>query len=216
MAEIAWLGRSCVRIRTRDIYIVTDPYPRALGHDIGKPKADIVTISRRDADYANMDAIKGTPKVLDGPGEYEVNEVFITGIATYADDKKGAVRGRNTVYVYTVEGMIFAHLGALGGVPSSDQVAEMSNIDVLFVPVGGGIVLNAKQASEVISMLEPHIVVPIHYKAGEVDGDLDDIARFAKEMGLADTSPQEKLVLRPADVPEGTRVVVLDPHNSYK
>lgn len=216
MAEISWLGHGCVRIRAREATIVCDPYSKRLGYDYGKPRADIVTISRRGEAYGYVEAIKGEFKTIEGPGEYEVNDVFITGIGTYGDAKDSQSRGKNTAYIFELEGMVICHLGALGQPPTAEQREQMSNIDVLFIPVGGQTTINAAQASDVISTIEPHIVIPIHYKTDTLDLELDGLEKFAKEMGLGDTTPQEKLNLRPSDLPEGTRVVILDYKNQFK
>ena len=108
------------------------------------------------------------------------------------------------------------HLGAIGQPPTTEQREQMSNIDVLFVPVGGHTTIDAAQASEVISTIEPHIVIPIHYRTDTLDPDLDGLEKFAKEMGIGDLTPQEKLTLRSSDLPEGTKVVILDYKNQYK
>ncbi len=208
MAEISWLGRTCFRLRGREATIVTDPYNKRLGYDFGKPRADIVSCSRFGEAYHFLEAIKGEPKVVEGPGEYEINDVFITGIGTYADSENGKKRGKNTVYIYDLEGMQICHLGAIGHPPSSEQLEQMNNVDVLIIPVGGNTTLNAQQASELISAIEPHIVIPMHYKIEGLDNDLEDLTRFAKEMGMTATS-QDKLNLKPSDVPDGTKMVVL-------
>ncbi len=211
MAEIMWLGHSCFRLRGREATIVTDPYNRRLGHDFGKPRAEVVTTSRPGDLYSFAEAVRGEPKILSGPGEYEINDVFITGVGTR--DKK---QTRNTVYVFELEGMVICHLGTLGHIPNAEQLEQLSNIDVLLIPVGGGNTINGAEASEVISTMEPHIVIPMHYKVGPLDADLDGLENFAKEMGLSDLSPQEKLNLKPSDLPEGTKVVILDYNNSFK
>lgn len=220
MAEITWLGRSCFRIRSREAaretIILTDPYDKQLGFDYGKPKADIVTISRPGTEYGYLEPVKGEPKVLTGPGEYEISDIFITGIGMFADDKHGNLRGKNTAYSFEVEGMVICHLGALGHLPTAEQREQMSNIDILLVPVGGQTTINAAQASDVISTIEPHIVIPMHYKVDQLDEGLEGLDKFAKEMGLSDTSPQEKLTLRRSDLPEGTKVVILDYKNQFK
>ncbi len=216
MAEISWLGHSCFRVKAREATIVADPYSRRFGYDYGKPRADIVTVSRPGEAYGYVESVKGEPRVIQGAGEYEVNDVFITGIQTYADDKSGKLRGRNTIYVFEVEGMAICHLGALGHPPSAEQREQMSNIDVLMIPVGGHTTIDATQASDVISTIEPHIVIPMHYKIDTLDPDLDGLEKFAKEMGLSDISPQEKLNLRSSELPEGTKVVILDYKNQFK
>jgi L-ascorbate metabolism protein UlaG (beta-lactamase superfamily) len=216
MAEISWLGHGCCRIKAREATIVTDPYSKRLGFDFGKPRADIVTVSRPGEGYGYVEAVKGEPKVLMGPGEYEISDIFITGIGTYSEDKASKRRGKNTAYVFELEGMVMCHLGAIGQPPTTEQREQMSNIDVLFVPVGGHSTIDAAQASEVISMIEPHIVIPIHYRTDILDPDLDGLEKFAKEMGISDLTPQEKLTLRSSDLPEGTKVVILDYKNQYK
>lgn len=211
MAEIIWLGHSCFRLRGREATIVTDPYSRRLGFDFGKPRADIVSASRPGEFYHFFEAVKGEPKVVEGPGEYEINDVFITGIGTFADNENGKKRGKNTVYIFDLEGLQICHLGALGHTPSSEQLEQMNNVDVLLIPVGGNTTINAQQASEAISTIEPHIVIPMHYKIDTLDTDLDDLSKFAQEMGLKEPAPQEKFNLKPSDVPEGTKVVILKP-----
>jgi len=211
MAEIVWLGHSCFRLKGREATIVTDPYNKRLGYDIGKPRADVITTSRPGDLYSFVEAVRGEPKVIAGPGEYEINNVFITGVGTY--DKK---RAKNTIYVFDVESMVICHLGTLGNIPTAEQLDQLGNIDVLLIPVGGGNTLNAAEASEVISTIEPHIVIPMHYRTDILDADLDGLEAFTKEMGLAEASPQDKLNLKPSDLPEGTKVVILDYKNSFK
>jgi L-ascorbate metabolism protein UlaG (beta-lactamase superfamily) len=209
MAEITWLGHSCFRLRGREATIITDPYNKRLGYDFGRPRADIVTSSRPGEFYRFFEAIKGEPKVVEGPGEYEINDVFITGIGTYADAENGKKRGKNTAYIFDLEGMQICHLGAIGHTLSEEQLEQMSNVDVLLVPVGGNTTINARQASEVISAIEPHIVIPMHYKLDNLDVDLDELSNFAKEMGLTTITPQEKFTLKSSDLPEGTKIIVL-------
>lgn len=216
MAEITWLGHSCFRLRGRETTIMTDPYNKRLGHDFGRPRADIVTVSRMGDSYGFVEVVKGEPKVLSGPGEYEVNDVFFTGIGTYADDAKGKKRGKNTVYIFELEGMVVCHLGAIGHIPTSEQMEQITNIDILLIPVGGMTTINASQASELISTIEPHIVIPMHYNVGVMDTDQEDLSNFTKEMGLSEISPQEKFTLKPSDLPEGTKVVVLSHNNTFK
>lgn len=216
MAEITWLGHNCFRLRSREATIVTDPYNKRLGYDYGRPRADIVTVSRQGDGYGFLEGVKGEPKLISGPGEYEINEVFITGIGTYADDEKGKKRGKNTVYVFEVEGMSVCHLGALGHPLTAEHLEQMSRIDILLIPVGGQGTLSISQAAELISEIEPHIVIPMHYRVEGLDAELDDITKFAKEMGLSDPSPQEKITFKPSDLPDGTKVVVLDHRNSFK
>src|SRR3972149_4788359 len=170
--EITWLGHSCFRLRGREAAVVTDPCPPSTGYSIGRLNADIVTVSHAHEHHAYLRAIAGTPVVLEGPGEYEVPGAFVTGIATYHDDKKGAVRGRNIAFVIEMEEVRVCHLGDLGHTPTPEQVEEMSGVGVLLIPVGGHTTIDAATAAEVVNIIEPAIVVPMHYRTAAVQSEL--------------------------------------------
>src|SRR5687767_214028 len=114
MAEIKWFGHACFRLRTREATIMTDPVPRSTGYKVDKQRADIVTLSHEDPAHTALELISNPPKLVNGPGEYEMSEVFITGIRTYHDDKRGSERGRNTAYLFELEDLVVCHLGDLG------------------------------------------------------------------------------------------------------
>jgi L-ascorbate metabolism protein UlaG (beta-lactamase superfamily) len=210
MPDITWLGHACFRLRGKDATIVTDPFDRGIGLEVPRPRADIVTISRDDPNHNAEATIKGEPRVLRAPGEYEVKGVFITGVATYADGKMGALRGKNTVFVYELDDLVICHLGGLGHTLSAAQVEALSDVSVLIVPVGSPDALDAARAVEVIGQIEPAIVIPMMYKTGPETLNLEPLDRFAKEMGLKEWVAQDKLVLKSNDLPDTTQVVVLE------
>jgi len=211
MAEIKWLGHACFRLRSRDATILTDPLPRSFGYKVDKQKVDIVTISHDHPGHTNIDLASGTPKLVNGPGEYEMNDVFITGISTWHDDKKGAEHGRNTAYLYDLEDIVVCHLGDLGHTLSEAQVESMSSADIVIIPVGGGTALDATKAVEVIGQLEPKIIIPMQYQTQFGDKQRDPLERFLKEMGVTDVTPRDKLTVRANDIGETPEVVVLEP-----
>ncbi len=208
--EIVWLGHSCFRLRAREATLVTDPCPPATGYNIGKVNADVVTISHYHEAHSYVKAISGSPVVLDAPGEYEVHGAFITGIATFHDDKQGAVSGKNNVFVLDLEGLRVCHLGDLGHTPTAEQVEEMSGVDVVLVPVGGGATMGGKVAAEVVALLEPRLVIPMHFKTEAAAYDLEPMDRFLKEMGAKITEPQPRLQLTRSGLPHEAHVVLLD------
>src|SRR5689334_4052778 len=210
MPDITWLGHACFRLRGKDATIVTDPFDRGIGLEVPRPRADIVTISRDDPNHNAEATIKGEPRVLRAPGEYEVKGVFINGVATYADAKKGALHGKNTVFVYELDDLVICHLGGLGHTLSAAQVEALSDVSVLIVPVGSPDALDAAKAVEVIGQIEPAIVIPMMYKTGPETLNLEPLDRFAKEMGLKEWVAQDKLVLKSNDLPDTTQVVVLE------
>jgi L-ascorbate metabolism protein UlaG (beta-lactamase superfamily) len=211
MAEIKWFGHACFRLRSRDATILTDPVPRSFGYKVDKQKVDIVTISHDHPGHTNVDLASGEPKLVNGPGEYEMNDVFITGIATFHDGQKGAEHGRNTAYLFDLEDLVVCHLGDLGHTLSESQVESMSSADVIIIPVGGGTALDARKAVEVIGQLEPKIVIPMQYQTPSGDSQRDPLERFLKEMGVTEVTPRDKLTVRGNDLGDSLEVVVLEP-----
>ena len=208
--EITWLGVSCFRLRSRERTVITDPYSRSSGYNLGRPTADIVTVSHSHRDHSNVAAVGGDPKVIDGPGEYEIGGVVITGISTFHDAEGGRKRGKNTAYLIELDNVIVCHLGDLGHIPSTDQIEAMGDVDVLLVPVGGETTINATQAVEVVNLVEPKIVIPMHYRTQADGANLDPVDRFCREMGVKEWQSQPKLTVTSTTLPEGPHIVVLD------
>lgn len=220
MPDVQYLGHSCFRLRGRDGIVLTDPYDRSVGLDIGRPTAHIVTVSHDHPDHTNTAAVKPARErvfVIDGAGEYEVGGILITGVRTYHDKHKGAERGKNTVYVIHLDDVVFCHLGDLGHELSAQQLDEIGNVDVLFVPVGGDETIGPAEAVSVISQIEPRIVVPMHYALGDQAsflGDLAPLEKFAHEVGLKEYTAETKLSVTASSLPgdeEQTRIVILRP-----
>ncbi|MCX6026625.1 MAG: MBL fold metallo-hydrolase [Chloroflexi bacterium] len=210
--EITWYGHSCFRLTERGMAsVVTDPYDESIGYSALRLKADIVTVSHEAAGHSDVDAVKGEKRVIRGPGEFEIGGVFITGVGTHHNgDEAAAKRESNTLYLFDFNGLTIAHLGDLDYVPTQQQIEDLGAVEVLLVPVGGGEALTASQAAEVISLLEPSIVVPMHYQTPDTTLKLESLGKFLKEMGLSAPKPVESLKLGRSDLPEETRVVVLD------
>ena len=178
--EIAWLGHSCFRLRSREAVVITDPCSPTSGYSIGKLTADIVTISHDQPGHNHRKAVAGTPVVIAAPGEYEIAGVFIAGIATNHDGQKGSLRGKNTAYMIEMDNIRICHLGDLGHLPTPEQVEDMSGADVLLIPVGGNNSIDAAAAAEVVGLLEPAAVIPMHYKTALSAAPLDPVQRFLK------------------------------------
>lgn len=214
MAEIKWFGHNCFRIRAKEATVITDPVDRVTGYSMPKQTADIVTISHDHQGHSNLNAVRPEFQVVNGPGEYEMHDVFITGIRTYHDAVKGAERGYNTCYMIELEGMVFCHLGDLGH-PISGEVAEsMANADVLMVPAGGNSTVNAQQAAEVVAQLEPKVVIPMQYATEQGDRDLASLEAFCKALGVAGPEAIDKLTLKQSDLGDAMRVVTLIPERT--
>jgi L-ascorbate metabolism protein UlaG (beta-lactamase superfamily) len=211
--EITWYGHSCFRLTERNFAtVVTDPYEsKTIGYEPLKLKADIITVSHDASGHNNTAAVKGSSLTIDGPGEFEIGGVFITGVQTDgAARKKKDGAPRNTLYVFDYDGITVAHLGDLLQVPTQAEIEALGTVNVALVPVGGGGGLNAAKAAEVISLFEPNIVIPMHYATPDAKVSLDSLNKFIKEMGLSKPTSQPSLKITRSGLPDETRVVVLD------
>lgn len=210
--EITWLGHSCFRMRGKDATIVTDPCDKSTGYSIGKPSAEIVTVSHDHPGHNHVRAVAGEPRVVHGPGEYEISGVLIMGVPTYHDAKKGAERGKNTAYVFELDDLRVCHLGDLGHVPTAEQAEALSGVDVLLLPVGGGSTIDATAAAETVSLLEPKLVIPMHYQTPAAKAKLEPLDRFLKEIGAKSALDERlpKIAITRSTLPHETKVQVLD------
>ena len=210
--ELTWYGHSCFRLMDRGrASIVTDPYDDSLGYPVPRLRADIVTVSHDAPGHNNVKAVKNVSHVIDGPGEYEIGGVFITAVVTFRPKKGTAEVRRNVVTVFDFDQLTVCHLGDLDHVPAQSQIESLGTIDVALTPVGGGGGLNSAQAAEVISLLEPGIVVPMHYKTPQTTLKLDPVDKFLKEMGLGDVAQETSLKLSArSSLPEQTHIVLLE------
>jgi L-ascorbate metabolism protein UlaG (beta-lactamase superfamily) len=206
--EITWLGHSCFRLRGREITILTDPYDHTSGYTLGKVAADVITVSHQAPDHSNVGAVDGNPQVVNGPGEYEIRGVFILGVATHRAGGEG--RLRNTAYLIEMDDMTICHLGDLGHMLTPEQVEQMNSADILLIPVGGTNTINAVQAAEVVSQIEPRIVIPMHFKTEVTPFNLEPAGKFLREMGVTEPKPQPKLTIAKSNLPEETAVILLD------
>ena len=208
--DITWLGHSCFRIKGTQAVVITDPYPPDLGYSLGTPTANVVTVSHQHPSHSYVAGIGGEPRIVSGPGEYEISNILIAGVATFHDADRGSQRGKNTVYLMEVDGISVCHLGDLGHVLTAEQVEDIGDVDVLLLPVGGLATIDARMAAEVIRQLEPKAVVPMHYKTEAISWELEPVSRFLKEIGVKEVNPQPKLSFTRSSLPATTQVFLLD------
>ena len=207
--DISWLGHSCVRVRAGGTFVVMDPTSRKSGYDMGRPTAEVVTVSHDDQAHNNVRGLRGDPLLLDGPGEYEVQGVQLLGVASgLRPGAEGERPGRNVAFVLEAEDLRLAHLGGLGTRITAEQAEQLGTIDVLVIPVGGGRVLDAVEAARVVRELEPRVVIPVHYAAS--DGEAAP-AEFVKALGIEPEPPVARLSLQKRGLAEKTRLVLLEP-----
>ncbi|MCD4700175.1 MAG: MBL fold metallo-hydrolase [Phycisphaerae bacterium] len=210
--EIVWYGLSCFRMTERGMSsVVTDPYYAEVGLPALKLKADIVTVSHDAPGHNNIKAVKNSRIQISCPGEYEIGGVFITVIPTRRKGSDSDVTSRNVVCVFDFEGLTVAHLGSLDYVPARSEIEKMGAVNVVLVPVGGNGALEPAQAAEIISLIEPSIVIPMQYKTGAEKVELGEVSRFLSEMGTTAPEVIRSLKLIKSGLGEETQVVLLEP-----
>ncbi len=204
--NITWYGQSCFKLQSKDTILITDPFDKKIGLKPPFGAADIVTISHDHYDHNNFQTIKGEPFLVNNAGEYEIKKITVKGIDSYHDNKKGQERGSNTIFVIEIENINICHLGDLGQKNLEDgQLEKLGHIDILFIPVGGVFTIDWKDANNIISQIEPRIIIPMHYKIPGVTGDLlklDNVDSFAKEHGVLLKDAVEKLSIKKKDLPQ--------------
>lgn len=211
--DITWYGHSCFRITERSqTTIITDPYNPVIGLPELNLKADLVTISHDQPGHNAVDLIKGHDYVIGGPGEYEVGELFVTGIPMHTYDEATETVMENVAYLFAYpNNLTVLHLGDLQKVPDQSTIEQLGEVNVLLVPVGGGHGLTGPDAAEVIALVEPHFVVPMHYAIDGLNIELDDVERFLKAMGVSQAEQTDVLKVSSTNLPEQTQVVLLEP-----
>ena len=212
--EITWLGHSSFRLRSGNTTLITDPFPESLGVSMpaALTEAQVATVSNTHPNHSASGLLKGDPTLLDGPGEYEVASLYIKGIRTLlaqppSEEEEGTPW--NTIFTVEMEGMLVCHLGDLGGPLLSRQLEELSSPQVLLVPVGGHCTLTSAEAADIVNVIAPRMVIPMHYQMPGVKADLDGLAPFLKELGVKAPEPQSRLNVTRANLPDELQVVVL-------
>ena len=206
--EISWLGHACFVLKGKEKTIITDPYCPELGYSLDAPEADIVTVSHFHPGHSYVEGIADSPKQVKGPGEYEIGNAFITGLASYHDNEKGNARGKNTIYLMEMEGLTLCHLGDLGHPLTASMLEELGNCDILFLPVGEVSTISVDVAVEIVRQLTPHIVIPMHYKTDVLTKNLERADKFLAKMGIHDIEPRAKLLVTNASLPGELQIVV--------
>jgi L-ascorbate metabolism protein UlaG (beta-lactamase superfamily) len=216
--QIIWHGQSCFEIITTpaknsQVKIIIDPFSEEIGLRLPKMEADILLVSHQHYDHNNKKGVAGSPFLVEGPGEYEIKNIFITGIRSWHDISQGKERGENTIYTIETEEMRLCHLGDLGQKElEEEQLEKIGDIDVLMLPVGGTYTVSGKEAANIMSQMEPKITIPMHYHIPKLKIKLDGLDKFLKLLGIKSIEPVNKLSLKKKDIPEGeAKIIILKP-----
>jgi len=214
--KLKWLGHASFLVTSdTGLRIITDPYSTGSGTGINyapvSEPADIVVVSHDHFDHNAVASVPGKPEVVTGSGTKSLRGVQFKGIATYHDESQGRDRGSNTVFCFTIDGIKLCHLGDLGHKLTPQQIADIGEVDVLLVPVGGFFTIDAKVATQVCDDLKPRVIIPMHYKTPKCDfpiAGVDEFLSGKKDIKKLDSSEVE---FKTGELPAATQIIVLQP-----
>jgi L-ascorbate metabolism protein UlaG (beta-lactamase superfamily) len=204
-------GGQCFKVTFGDLTLVFDPISKNGTLPAVRFGADIALISRNHPDMNGSEEVSFGGKelfVISGPGEYERGGVTVQGFLTKSEYglAKGQPEATNTVYAVKLEGMTLVHLGALAEPQLSQEAREaIDDIDILFVPVGGDGVLDAAEASKLSTLLEPKIIIPMHWSGMGHDKALE---AYIKEEG-GDAEKVDKLTIKKKDTADKDGAIIV-------
>lgn len=210
--KLKWLGHSSFLITSEEgTKIITDPYATGGGINYGEIKeaADIAVVTHAHSDHNNVAAVRGRPQVVRGAGSQEAKGINFKGIASFHDDAGGRQRGPNTIFCFTMDGIRLCHLGDLGHQLSGEQAADIGQVDVLLIPVGGRFTIDAPGATQVMERLKPRVVIPMHYKTDRCAYPISGVDSFIKGKANVQGMERAEVEFKPEQLPPATEIVVL-------
>ena len=201
--KLQYLGHASFRlISEMGTTIVTDPYDgKMLGFEMTPVRCDVVTVSHHHGDHDYVDAVLGNPAVLDEVIACAADDVAVESYATFHDDERGAKRGNNLVFTFSVDGMKVVHMGDVGCL-DEDVVSKIKGCDVLLLPVGGTFTVDAVGAKWYVDKVQPKLVVPMHYKTEEHSFNVDGVEKFLSQFDEADVTRSASDTLTLFDTPD--------------
>lgn len=193
--------------------IITDPYTvgGGIAYSPINETADVVLISHDHGDHSNVSAVQGNPDVIKGSGPHTAGGVQFRGIATYHDGAQGKQRGANTIFCFTMDDIKLCHLGDLGHALTAEQVKEIGAVDVLFVPVGGFYTIDASEAGKVCALLDPRLVIPMHFKTAGCAFPIAGVDDFLKGKEHVHRAGSSEIEIEREALPLAAEIVVLEP-----
>jgi len=210
--KIKWLGHASFLITSDSgVRVVIDPYTRGGGISYGQIQetADVVIVSHKHQDHNNVGAVKGRPVVVDAPGVKTVKGVEFLGVPSYHDGSRGAQRGSNIIFCFTMDGVRICHLGDLGHELDAGHVKEIGPVDVLLVPAGGFYTIDCGQACGVCEALKPRVVIPMHVKTPKCDYPITGVEDFLKGRKNVNRVAASEIEIKKDKLPVETETIVL-------
>ncbi len=201
--NIQYYGDYCFKITTKpagrateDVVIWTDLPEKKTGIRTPFGHADLVLLSHVSPDDESLSGLKDDPSVVYTPGEYAVKGASIVGHPSSRDEEWGAKHGRNTIFIFDSEDVKICFLGALGHKIDEKTIEKIGDVDILFVPIGGGEALSPKDIDELIRAVAPKMVIPMHYTLDGASISAEGPEAFCKELGCSPDTRVSKLYFK--------------------
>ena len=212
--EITWLGHSSVCINSRDEILITDPFDTSHNGMMPSRKSDIVTVSNSDPKYSTTKAISGNPYIVNGPGEYEIGQYYITGIATPLTESTSEDPKINVIYTIRAEGLVICQLGGINQKLTSGQLDQLRQANILLAPIAKSSSLAHENLQEIISAIQPRILIPLEYIEENDDGTPTGLETFLTNTGTTDAIGINRLNIDETKLPAEMKIQILNPQSS--
>lgn len=213
---ITWYGQTCFRIlaqkgKGESVNLLIDPFEKEGGLPAPRGAADIVLMTHLPVKKVSLkDSF-----FIEGPGEYDVNGVYIEGIEVSQNGTQSKTGGpkKTTLYCIDAEDMRLCHLGMMGKKElTSQQLEQIGNVDILMLPIGGVTTLGAKEAIKIMAQIEPKITIPMYYRLPNLKIKLEGLDIFLKALGVKTAEHAPKLSIKKRDLSaEEAKIIVLKP-----
>lgn len=212
--KIKWLGHAAFLITSDEqVKIITDPYQSSGGIKY-RPiteEADYVTISHQHFDHNYTNDIRGNPVIIMGSGLHQKEHFTFKGIESFHDDKRGRLRGENTIFCFNVDDINICHLGDLGHLPSQDKIEEIGKVDVLLIPVGGTYTIDANLATDLCKNINPKVIIPMHFKTPKLDFPISGVKPFILGEENVKELNSSEIEITKEQLPVDTEIIILKP-----
>lgn len=209
--KIKWLGHSCFLLTAANgVTVLTDPFDSSVGYKVPEVAADIVSTSHEHLDHSYTQAVQGDFVHINQVGSFSHKGIEITGVATFHDGEHGSQRGKNTIYKFLIDGIQICHCGDLGHLLTPAQLQEIGPVDVVLLPVGGFYTIGPDQAVEIINMLQPTLIIPMHFKTPVMQYPIAGVESFLEKIGGGKRVGQQEIEYTKALLVPPPGVVVLE------
>lgn len=208
--HISWLGQTCVKLQTKNLdqeaTILINAYkPSLSGRQAQKgnfPRSFSPDIAIFSSGNKNAATLSQNPFIIDSLGEFELKNIVIYSLPNLRE---------NNIFKINAESMSIVHLGRLNKNLTNGELEQIMNPDILFVPTGGEPdYLDSKTAANLVTTLEPRIVIPMGYKC-DLEPHAQPVSKFISEIGLKPENETKKIIIKKKDLPaEETRLIILD------